>query len=107
VYVRVLPQAEEQCPIRLFWTEIYVVDLARQSLSPANISSGFCSGAQRDVRVYCNVLISFLKDSRSGTLYGFGNIVGGVPIGSAGEYLSIIKSGDQQLYDGATRGGGK
>lgn len=42
-------------------------------------------GYPRDVMVLCNVLASFLRGSRGGTLYGVGNIVGSVPIGSASE----------------------
>ena len=50
-------------------------------------------GTQGDVRVLCNVLVSFLRSSQSGTLYGFGNIVGGVPIRSVSEDFSTTKSG--------------
>lgn len=60
-------------------------------------SSSFCPSAQGDVGVFCNVLVSFLKGSRTGTLYGFGNIFGG------GEDLSIIKSNGQQRRFGRLR----
>jgi hypothetical protein len=42
-------------------------------------------GYPRDVMVLCNVLVSSLRGSRSDTLYGLGNMVSSVPIGSASE----------------------
>jgi hypothetical protein len=42
-------------------------------------------GYPRDVMVLCNVLVSSLGGSRSGTLYGLGNMVSSVPIGSVSE----------------------
>jgi len=78
-----------------FRAETYIVGLL-VNLVTDHISSSFCPSAQRDVGVFCNVLVSFLRGSRTGTLYGFGNIVGGVPIGSVSEDLSIINSKGQQ-----------
>ena len=79
-----------------FRAETYIVDLL-VNLVTDHISSSFCPSAQRDVGVFCNVLVSFLRGSRTGTLYGFGNIFGG------GEDLSIIKSKGQQRRFGRLR----
>jgi hypothetical protein len=53
---------------------------------------------------FCNVLVSFLRGSRTGTIYGFGNVVGGVPIGSVSAGLSIVKSKGQQRRFAMLRG---
>jgi hypothetical protein len=67
-----------------FRAETYIVGLLINFVTD-RISSSLCSSAQGGVGVFCNVLVSFLRGTRSGTLYGFGNIVGGVPIGSVSE----------------------
>ena len=85
-----------------FRAETYIVDLL-VNLVTDHISSSFCPSAQGDVGVFYNVLVNFLRGSRTGTLYGFGNIVGGVPIGSVSEDLSIIKSRGQQRRFGRLR----
>lgn len=71
-------------PVCHFWTETCVVDLLVNPVTN-HISSSFCPGTQGTLWVLCNVLASFLRGSRGGTLYGVGNIVGSVPIGSASE----------------------
>jgi hypothetical protein len=66
-----------------------------------HISSSICPGAQGDIRVFYNVLVSFLKGSRSSTLYGFGNAVGGVLIGGVSEDFRPSSQKGQPLYGGA------
>lgn len=45
-----------------------------------HIASGLNASAQLGVVVFSNVLVGFLGGGRTGTLDGFGDVVGGVPV---------------------------
>jgi hypothetical protein len=85
----------QQCPVHhsgqrlTLWT-------CSPTLSPTTSAAASARVLTGDVGVFYNVLVSFLRGSRTSTLYRFGNIVGGVPIGSVSEDLSIVKSKGQQ-----------